>query len=45
VGCIELQNFQDRKKLLNIELESYIELSMGPTFGPGADIELQRLLN
>ncbi len=45
VGCIESQNFQDRKKLLNIELESFIELSMGPTLGPGADIELRRLLN
>jgi hypothetical protein len=45
VGCIELQNFRDRKRLLNIELESFIELNMGPTLGPGAYIELRRLLN
>ncbi len=31
--------------LLNIELESFIELSMGPTLGLDADIELRRLLN
>jgi len=42
---IELQNFRDRRKLMNIKLESFIELSMGPTLGPGADIELRRLLS
>ena len=45
VGCIDLQKFWDRQKLLNIELQSFIELTMGPTLEPGAHIELQRLLN
>ena len=42
---MDLQNFQDCKKLLNIELKSFIQFSMDPTVGPGANIELQRLLN
>ena len=45
IQYIVLQNFWDRKKILNIELRRIIELSMGTVSGPADNIELGRLLN